>query len=59
MHRGPTWEYDEECSDDALHLQRNADAGTLVNQDQADRFSITAISAYCLIAQSQEDCISP
>ena len=59
MHRGPTWEYDEEYLDDADLLQQYLDAGTLINQDQEDRFSITAISAYCLIAQSQEDCICP
>ena len=59
MNCGPTWEHEEESLDDSDHLQRNVDAETLINQNQRDRFSTTASSAYCLIALSQEDCISP
>ena len=39
MHRGPTWEYEEESLDHSSHLQRNVDAGTLINQDQTDSVS--------------------
>lgn len=64
MHRGPAWEYEEESLDDSDHIQPNVDAGTSINEDQADSVITTGSCGSSVIIQnegdsvvSQEDCI--